>query len=173
LGHDGWKKKNLPILSDAWQAAAYFSASLKTGPQSNGRLIEISYLAHIEPDDIKMTTILVVDDSRVSRLLSRQFILQKHPDWTVAEAASGEEALDKLQSVTPDLIMLDLNMPGMGGFAAVEKIRQQYPAARITLLTANVQDATRDRAAALGISFAEKPITEARINQIVAVLESP
>lgn len=120
-----------------------------------------------------MITILVVDDSRVSRLLSRQFILQKHPDWTVAEAASGEEALDKLQSITPDLIMLDLNMPGMGGFAAVEKIRQQYPATRITLLTANVQDATRDRAAALGISFAEKPITEARIDQIVAVLESP
>lgn len=120
-----------------------------------------------------MITILVVDDSRVSRLLSRQFILQKHPDWTVAEAASGEEALDKLQSITPDLIMLDLNMPGMGGFAAVEKIRQQYPATRITLLTANVQDATRDRATALGISFAEKPITEARIDQIVAVLERP
>lgn len=119
-----------------------------------------------------MTTVLVVDDSRVSRLLSRQFILQKHPAWTIAEAASGEEALEKLQSVTPDLILLDLNMPGMGGFAAVEKIQQQYPAARITLLTANVQDATRERAIALGISFAEKPITEARIDQIIAVLES-
>ena len=167
------KKKNWLILSDARQAIAFFSESLKTGPQSNGRLIEKSYLAHIEPNDIKMTTILVVDDSRVSRLLSRQFILQKHPDWTVAEAASGEEALDKLQSIAPDLIMLDLNMPGMGGFAAVEKIRQRYPAVRITLLTANVQDATRDRAVALGISFAEKPITEARIDQIIAVLESP
>jgi CheY-like chemotaxis protein len=173
LGHDAWEKKNSPILSDAREAAAFFSVILKTDPQSNGRLIERNYLTHPEPSDTKMTMILVVDDSRVSRLLSRQFILQKHPDWAVAEAASGEEALDKLQSITPDLIMLDLNMPGMGGFAAVEKIRQQYPASRITLLTANVQDATRDRAAALGISFAEKPITETRIDQIVAVLESP
>ncbi|MGE5649038.1 MAG: response regulator transcription factor [Bacillota bacterium] len=117
-----------------------------------------------------MTTVLVVDDSRVSRMLSRQFILQKHPDWTIAEAASGEEAIDKLQTVTPDLVLLDLNMPGMGGLAAVEKIREKCPTARITLLTANVQDAIRERAAALGIGFAEKPITEVRIDQIIATL---
>lgn len=117
-----------------------------------------------------MATILVVDDSRVSRMLSRQFILQKHADWTIAEAASGEEAIDKLQSVTPDLVLLDLNMPGMGGLAAVEKIREKCPTARITLLTANVQDAIRERAAALGIGFAEKPITEARIDQVIAPL---
>lgn len=117
-----------------------------------------------------MTTVLVVDDSRVSRMLSRQFILQKHADWTIVEAASGEEAIEKLASVSPDLILLDLNMPGMGGFAAVEKIRQLRPSSRITLLTANVQDATRDRAQTLGVHFAEKPITEARIEQILAAL---
>ena len=119
-----------------------------------------------------MTTVLVVDDSRVSRMLSKQFILARHPDWNVAEAASGEEALERLNDISPDLILLDLNMPGMGGFAAVEKIRALCPAARITLLTANVQDVTRERAGALGIGFAEKPITEARIQQIIAVLES-
>lgn len=115
-----------------------------------------------------MTTVLVVDDSRVSRMLSRQYILQKHPDWTIVEAGSGEEAVDKLQSVTADLVLLDLNMPGMGGFAAVEKIQEKWPATRITLLTANVQDAIRERALGMGIDFAEKPITEARIDQILA-----
>lgn len=119
-----------------------------------------------------MTTVLVVDDSKVSRLLSKQYILHKHPDWIIAEAASGEEALEKLQSITPDLILLDLNMPGMGGLAAVEKIHAQNPSIRITLLTANVQDAIRDKARALGIGFAEKPITEARINQIISILEN-
>lgn len=117
-----------------------------------------------------MTTILVVDDSRVSRLLSRQFILQKHTDWVVAEAASGEEALEKVKEITPDLILVDLNMPGMGGFAAVEQLKIQCPSSRITLLTANVQDAIRDRALAMGIGFAEKPITETRIDQIIATL---
>jgi len=119
-----------------------------------------------------MTTVLVVDDSKISRLLSKQYILQRHPGWTIVEAASGEEAIDKLQTVTPDLILLDLNMPGMGGLAAVDKIQAKCPSAHITLLTANVQDATREKARALGIGFAEKPITEARIDQIIAIFES-
>lgn len=117
-----------------------------------------------------MTTVLMIDDSRVSRMLSRQYILQRHPDWTIVEASSGEEAIEKLETVTPDMVLLDLNMPGMGGFAAVEKILQKCPAERIMLLTANVQDAIRERANALGIHFAAKPVTQARIDQIIATL---
>ncbi|RJF98154.1 response regulator [Noviherbaspirillum saxi] len=115
-----------------------------------------------------MTTVLVVDDSKVSRMLSRQFLLQKQPGWIIAEAASGEEAIERLDTVTPNLVLLDLNMPGMGGLAAVEKIQAKCPTARITLLTANVQDSIRDKARIMGIGFAEKPITEARIDQIIA-----
>ncbi len=122
--------------------------------------------------DKKTTSILIVDDSRVSRMLSRQFILGMHPDWLIEEAGSGEEALMKLGSISPDLILLDINMPGMGGFAAVEKLREKCPSVRISLLTANVQEATRNKANALGVGFAEKPITEACINQILAVLEN-
>lgn len=118
-----------------------------------------------------MTTVLVVDDSRVSRLMSRQFILGEHPDWIVEEAATGEEALVKLDTIVPDLILLDLNMPGMGGFAAIEKLREKCPSVPISLLTANVQDATRSRAAAMGVKFAEKPITEARIHHILSILD--
>lgn len=119
-----------------------------------------------------MTTVLVVDDSRVSRMLSKQYILHKHPDWTIAEAASGEEAVDKLDGFKPDLVLLDVNMPGMGGIAAVEKIKAKCPTAHITSLTANVQDATRERANMMGVHFAEKPITEARIDQIIATYQS-
>lgn len=119
-----------------------------------------------------MTTVLVVDDSRVSRLLSRQFILHLQPGWTVEEAPSGEEAIARLETLAADLILLDLNMPGMGGLAAIEPMRRLRPQARITLLTANVQDATREKAAALGVGFAEKPITEARIAQILATFRA-
>jgi CheY-like chemotaxis protein len=83
-------------------------------------------------------TVLVVDDSRVSRMLSRQFILAKHPNWVIEEAGSGEEALEKLDTLVPHLIILGVNMPGMGGFASVEKLREKWPAVRISLLTANV-----------------------------------
>ncbi|HYD80682.1 MAG TPA: response regulator [Paucimonas sp.] len=119
-----------------------------------------------------MTTILIVDDSRVSRLLSRQFILALRPDWKIEEAATGEEALDKLDSIAPDLILLDVNMPGMGGMAAIEKLRAKRPAVNITLMTANVQDAIRNKAQALGVGFVEKPVTEERIQQIVTSVET-
>ena len=120
----------------------------------------------------KVVTILVVDDSRISRLLTRQFVLDTHTGWIVEEATTGEEALQKLETLIPDLIILDVNMPGMGGLAAVQKLREKCPSVKITLLTANVQDATRNKAAALGCGFAEKPITEDLIKQIISVVES-
>ncbi|WP_338847446.1 response regulator [Massilia sp. W12] len=116
--------------------------------------------------------VLVVDDSRVSRLMSRQFILSLRPGWQVEEAATGEDALQRVSEYTPDLVLMDVNMPGMGGLAAAEKLRQLHPDCRITLLTANVQDATRNKAIALGVGFVEKPITEARIREVVDSLGS-
>jgi CheY-like chemotaxis protein len=118
----------------------------------------------------KATTILVVDDSKVSRMLSRSFILHTHPDWIVEEAITGEDAITKLSSISPDLILLDVNMPGMGGLAAVVKIREISPKVRICLMTANVQDATREKAHNLNVQFAEKPITQARIDHVIANL---
>ncbi|NGZ84291.1 response regulator [Duganella aceris] len=117
-------------------------------------------------------TVLIVDDSRVSRMMARQYISVLRADWVVAEAATGEESLLKAHEVAPDLVLMDVNMPGMGGIAAAEQLRQDFPALPISLLTANVQTATRERAAAMGIGFVEKPITEARIAQLLATLET-
>ncbi|MYN44297.1 response regulator [Pseudoduganella sp. FT93W] len=115
-------------------------------------------------------TILIVDDSRVSRMVARNYISLLHADWTIEEAASGEEALLKARSMRPDLVLMDVNMPGMGGIAAAEQLRHEWPAVPISLLTANVQTATRERATALGLGFVEKPITEARIASLLAPL---
>lgn len=111
--------------------------------------------------------VLVVDDSRVSRLMAHQFILSKHADWQVTEAATGEEALQKVATFQPYLILLDVNMPGMGGLAAAEQLRALCPQTHIFLVTANVQNAIRNRAAELGVGFMEKPITETRIHQLI------
>lgn len=115
--------------------------------------------------------VLIVDDSRVSRLMAKQYILAMHADWTIEEACTGEEALDKAAALQPDLVVLDVNMPGMGGVAAAEQLRKLLPAAHISLLTANVQDATRVRAEDLGVGFMEKPITAERIARLLAPLE--
>jgi CheY-like chemotaxis protein len=117
-------------------------------------------------------TVLIVDDSRVSRLMARQYILSMHADWVIEEASTGEEALEKVKTFTPKLVVMDVNMPGMGGLATAEQMRKLLPTAHISLLTANVQTATRNRATELGIGFMEKPITEARIAQLIAPLEA-
>jgi CheY-like chemotaxis protein len=120
---------------------------------------------------MKTSTVLIVDDSRVSRLLTRQHIQVRHADWVVEEAANGEEALSKAPALQPDLILLDVNMPGMGGVEAAAQLRVLLPEAHISLLTANVQAATRQRAADIGVGFMEKPITAERIAQLIAPLE--
>ncbi|MBS1188032.1 MAG: response regulator [Burkholderiaceae bacterium] len=117
-----------------------------------------------------ITTILVVDDSRVSRMMSRAFILNKYPDWKIEEAGTGEEAIEKMGRIAPALVLMDVNMPGMGGIAAAEILREQYPSMRIALQTANIQDAIRNKAAAIGASFLEKPINEARIHKLLVDL---
>jgi CheY-like chemotaxis protein len=114
--------------------------------------------------------VLIVDDSRVSRLVARQYILSMHADWRIEEAANGEEALAKAPDLQPDLVLMDVNMPGMGGVACAEQLRKLLPQARISLLTANVQDATRARAEEIGIGFMEKPITAERIARLLAGL---
>jgi CheY-like chemotaxis protein len=119
-------------------------------------------------DNVK--TVLIVDDSRVSRMMSRQFILSRHPKWQVEEAATGEEAIQKAPELKPFLVLMDVNMPGMGGIAAAEQLHGMMPESNITMLTANVQDATRNRATSIGVGFMEKPITEARIHQLLVSL---
>ncbi len=118
------------------------------------------------------TTVLIVDDSRVSRMMARQFILSARPAWTVEEAGTGEEALERVKTLRPALILIDVNMPGIGGLAAAEQLRTLCPQAHISLVTANVQNATRERAALLGIGFMEKPITETRIHALIGALST-
>lgn len=121
---------------------------------------------------MKPSTVLIVDDSRVSRMLTRQHIQVRHADWLVEEAANGDEALAKAKGLQPDLVLLDVNMPGMSGVDAAAALRVMLPNAHISLLTANVQAATRQRAEELGVGFMEKPITAERIAQLIAPLEA-
>jgi len=53
----------------------------------------------------------------------------------VAEASTGEEAIERYREHLPDLTLMDLQMPGMGGIAAIEAIRAEFPEARILVLT--------------------------------------
>ncbi|WP_232788527.1 response regulator transcription factor [Macromonas nakdongensis] len=111
--------------------------------------------------------LLVVDDSRVSRMIIKGKVASLCPDWEVFEAASGDEALALAPQLRPHFVTMDVNMPGISGFEAADRLRGLLPQARIALLTANIQESSRERAAAMGVKFVQKPVTEAAIQQAV------
>lgn len=79
--------------------------------------------------------LMTVDDHELLRE-GIAAVLGNEPDITVvAEAGSGEEAVARYRECRPDLVLMDLQMPGMGGVAAIEAIRAMDPAARILVLT--------------------------------------
>ena len=117
-------------------------------------------------------TVLIVDDSRLSRMMIRTFITRVHPDWTIIEASNGQEALEKTATLTVDIMTVDLNMPGIDGLTLATQFKDRYPAAHITLLTANIQDRVRHVAEAAGLGFITKPITEDNLLAFIAGVEN-
>ena len=82
-----------------------------------------------------MNRVLVVDDHAVLRR-GIQSIVRTWPDWEVAgEAGSGEEAIHLNSQLRPDIILMDISMPGIGGLEATKIICQQQPGAKVLLLT--------------------------------------
>jgi len=118
-------------------------------------------------------SILVVDDNRVSRILAAGFIRERLPNATIQEVPDGMAALNLMMKHTPDLVILDMNMPGLNGLEVAESALQDYPDIRLAILTANVQTSTREKAERLGIRFFGKPINEKVIGQILEILADP
>jgi two-component system invasion response regulator UvrY len=80
---------------------------------------------------------MLVDDHAVVRMGFR-LLLQNTPDIEViAEAESGEEACKLYAEKKPDVVVMDLSMPGIGGMEALNRIRAKYPGARILVLSAH------------------------------------
>ncbi len=110
-------------------------------------------------------TILIVDDSKVSRMVIKAHVLAVHPHWKVMEAGTGEEAIALVEKSVPDYCTMDINMPGMPGTDAAAQILQSHPAVRIAIFSANIQETMQSRAHQLGAVFVAKPVTEKSIGQ--------
>lgn len=81
------------------------------------------------------TRVLLVDDHTILRTGLRMFFDSQEDMVVVGEAVSGEEALEKTQLHQPDVVILDISMPGMTGIEAIGRIKQITPNAGILMLT--------------------------------------
>jgi CheY-like chemotaxis protein len=109
--------------------------------------------------------VLIVDDSKISRMFIRQHISAKHPDWILSEAATGEEAIEMVNKELPDYCTMDINMPGMLGTDAAREILAKYPGIRLVIFSANVQESYQEDARSMGTILVSKPVTEKSIAQ--------
>jgi len=81
--------------------------------------------------------VMLVDDHAVVRMGFR-LLLQGTPDIeVVAEAESGEEAVRQFPEIQPDVVVMDISMPGIGGLEAIGRILARQPAARVLVLSAH------------------------------------
>ena len=107
-----------------------------------------------------MVTVLLVDDSKLARIVAGKTIAALQPNWTRIEASNAEEALDAVKVNAVDLAVLDFNMPGKDGLELAAELRESYPSMPIAIITANVQNEIIARARELNATFVGKPVTE-------------
>lgn len=104
-------------------------------------------------------TILIVDDNEVSRLTCSRVL--EREGYRVAIAEDGRIALDQLGQISPDLILLDVMMPGLSGFEVLTTLRERHSQQSLPVIMATARDQTKDviRAFDLGANdYVTKPI---------------
>jgi DNA-binding NarL/FixJ family response regulator len=100
---------------------------------------------------ISPVRILVVDDSPLMRSCLRK-MLEQQGSWQVCcEASNGREAIDKVQQTSPDLVILDFQMPEMNGLDAAKEITRRSPEVPILMVTLHMSSQLADQARRAGI----------------------
>ena len=115
--------------------------------------------------------IVLADDNTVSRELIREVL--DSPDYRIMEAADGHEALALILASDPDLVLLDIQLPGMDGYSVVSRLRRNPKFARLKIVavTAFAMQGDREKALTAGFDgYITKPIDTYRLEEQVQEL---
>ena len=113
--------------------------------------------------------ILVVEDNPDNMYVLDHLLTRK--GYTVVQAINGEEALQQIEAVNPALVLMDMQMPGLNGYATVQALRRQARFADLMVIavTASSMPGDRERALQAGCTdYIAKPINPRELLQIVA-----
>ena len=108
--------------------------------------------------------VLVVEDEEETRLAYR--LVLEQAGWTVEEAGSGDEALRLALASPPDLMLIDIALPGLDGWATMRRLREQAPTRGVALLavTGHALEEDRLRAVEVGCDgYLVKPVSPDRL----------
>jgi len=107
--------------------------------------------------------VMIVDDSRVMELQMENLL--KGTDYEVAGyCRNGLEAIERYKELSPDVVTMDILMPGMDGLETAQAILEEHPEARIIMLSSLAYDDTIDEAQAIGTKgFIYKPFDQEQL----------
>jgi len=89
---------------------------------------------------MKKQRIILVDDHELVRI-GLKSLLERHPQFdVVGEAGSAREALEQVESLKPDVVVMDIRLPGTSGIDACEQIVNQFPETKVLMLTSYAED---------------------------------
>jgi threonine synthase len=124
------------VLGDNWARNIILPSRVMEETPQEGLLAALSRIA---PD--RFPHIAIIDDSPDARRLIRR-ILQSQGNFTVYEAANGKEGLELIQQELPELIILDLMMPEMDGFAVLDALKAKPDTANIPVIVSTAKELT-------------------------------
>lgn len=111
--------------------------------------------------------IMVVDDSRVAQL-QLQKILSDSPYEVISCCQTGEEAVNEYEAVKPDLVTMDILMPGLDGLEAAKKILEADPEAKVLMISSLAYDDTIAEAKEIGTKgFIYKPFDRDQVLETI------
>ena len=104
--------------------------------------------------------VLIVDDSKLARMVMVSAFRRIRPDWELTEATNAEDALKAISAGSVEIALVDFNMPDTDGLELVAQIRTIDPTMPVAVVSANVQDEIIARARELNAAFVAKPLTD-------------
>lgn len=123
----------------------------------------------------EMAEILIVDDNAAFRTMLRRILLSRFPSMHIREAQDGNRAIEKIEKHPPDLIFMDVRLPGENGLQLTKRIKAAYPEIFIIVITSYDSPEYREAAFESGAdSFVSKTVSTAmeileRVETIVSI----
>ena len=119
-----------------------------------------------------MTSVLISDESRFSRLALKKLIEQLRPEWTVQECSSPTEVFTLLQAGGLDGVLIDYYMPQMNGLALADTVLKRFSGFPVALVSANLREQVKGEAESLGVHYLPKPVSEADMEDFLVRVEA-
>lgn len=104
-------------------------------------------------------TVMIVDDSKLARIVAGKALAELQPDWQRVEAGSAAQALEIVAAQPVDLALIDYNMANKNGLQLAQELHASHPDLPMAIITANIQDEIIAGARAVNASFVAKPVT--------------